>query len=124
VIGDAAGLPAPVQVALGWVVREATTNIIRHSDPRTVRIDLEVGPAALLRIENDGVSGDANEKPWGNGLVGLSERLVTLGGDLVAKLEPDGRFLVQARLPLPGLQSPGLQSPEQRAPEQQLPASS
>jgi hypothetical protein len=47
-----------------------------------------------------------------------------LGGELVAKLEPDGRFLVQARLPLPGLQSPGLQSPEQRAPEQQLPASS
>ena len=61
VIGDGAGLPPDVQAALGWVVREATTNIIRHSDPATVTIDLEVttdadaGPSVVLRIENDGV---------------------------------------------------------------------
>jgi ABC-type glutathione transport system ATPase component len=61
VIGDGAHLTRTTQAALGWVVREATTNIIRHSDPTTVRIELDVvhaagaGPAAVLRIENDGV---------------------------------------------------------------------
>ncbi len=30
VTGDAAGLPVEVQSALGWVVREATTNVLRH----------------------------------------------------------------------------------------------
>jgi two-component system sensor histidine kinase DesK len=87
VIGDGAALPPAAQVALGWVVREATTNIIRHSDPTTVRIDLEVGPVdsvgpgevggpgeaggtgeaggrrAVLRIANDGVRAKAKPKP-------------------------------------------------------------
>lgn len=100
VIGDGALLPPAAQSALGWVVREATTNIIRHSDPTTVRIDLEVGAesVAVLRIENDGGSGSSDG--WGTGLAGLRERLVSLGGDLAAGPEPGGRFLVQARLPL------------------------
>ena len=40
VTGDAAGLPADVQAALGWVVREGTTNIIRHSDATACTIEL------------------------------------------------------------------------------------
>ena len=43
VIGDAAGLPADVQAAaLGWVVREGTTNIIRHSDATACTIELRI----------------------------------------------------------------------------------
>ena len=42
VIGDGAHLPEPVQAALGWVVREATTNVIRHSDARTCTIGLDI----------------------------------------------------------------------------------
>jgi len=108
VVGDGAGLPRPVQAALGWVVREATTNILRHSDPTTVTIELDVvqdgdtGPAAVLRIENDGVhradsSGGAN---GGSGLVGLRARLADLGGDLDAKALTGSRYVVQVRLPL------------------------
>jgi DNA-binding CsgD family transcriptional regulator len=61
VIGDGADLSPTTQAALGWVVREATTNIIRHSDPTTVKIELDVvqaagaAPTAVLRIENDGI---------------------------------------------------------------------
>ena len=40
VIGDAAGLPPDVQAALGWVVLEGTTNIIRHSDATACTIEL------------------------------------------------------------------------------------
>lgn len=108
VIGDGEALPPAAQAALGWVVREATTNIIRHSDPTTVTIELDVvqdadtGPAAVLRIENDGVHppGSGGGATGGSGLVGLRERLADLGGDLDADALPGGRFLVQVRLPL------------------------
>jgi two-component system sensor histidine kinase DesK len=108
VIGDGEALPPAAQAALGWVVREATTNIIRHSDPTTVTIELDVvqdadtGPAAVLRIENDGIHppGSGGGANGGSGLVGLRERLADLGGDLDADALSGGRFLVQVRLPL------------------------
>jgi two-component system, NarL family, sensor histidine kinase DesK len=61
IIGDAAGLPPDVQAALGWVVREGTTNIIRHSDATACTIDLRVldspGTArtVTLSMDNDRV---------------------------------------------------------------------
>lgn len=108
VVGDGAGLSRPVQAALGWVVREATTNIIRHSDPTTVTIELDVvqdadtGPAAMLRIENDGVhpADSGGGATGGSGLVGLRARLADLGGDLDAEALSGSRFVVQVRLPL------------------------
>ena len=103
VIGAGAVLPPAAQTPLGWVVREATTNIIRHSDPTTVRIELEIsGSVAVLRIENDGVSPSSLEPGRGTGLTGLRERLVTHGGELTAGPAPGDRFLVEARLPLAG----------------------
>jgi two-component system, NarL family, sensor histidine kinase DesK len=109
VIGDGAGLPHTTQAALGWVVREAVTNVLRHSDPHNVAIELDVvqasagGPAASLRIENDGVgtaSTASSTSGEGTGLVGLRERLVGLGGELTAQVLPSGRFLLAVRLPL------------------------
>ncbi|HYO20662.1 MAG TPA: histidine kinase [Dermatophilaceae bacterium] len=108
VVGDGAGLSRPVQAALGWVVREATTNIIRHSDPTTVTIELDVvqdgdtGPAAVLRIENDGVHtpDSGGGATGGSGLAGLRARLAELGGDLDAEALSGGRYVVQVRLPL------------------------
>ena len=104
VIGDGAALPPAAQAALGWVVREATTNIIRHSDPTSVKIELNVvhdavtGPAAVLLVENDGVHPPGTG--GGTGLVGLKERLAGAGGDLAADVLSGGRFLVRAQLPL------------------------
>jgi two-component system sensor histidine kinase DesK len=105
VIGDGTGLPPGAQAALGWVVREATTNIIRHSDPTTVTIELDVvqaaGPTAVLRIENDGVRPPAADAGGaGSGLLGLRERLAGLGGTISVQAVPGGRFLLLARLPL------------------------
>ncbi|MGW0536930.1 sensor histidine kinase [Streptomyces sp. NPDC003032] len=53
--GSAAGLPAPVQSALGWVVREAATNVLRHGDARRCDITLTVtSERTTLTVENDG----------------------------------------------------------------------
>ncbi|CAM5550721.1 sensor histidine kinase [Streptomyces narbonensis] len=49
-------LPDEVQSALGWVVRETTTNVLRHGDARRCAISVrEEEDGVLLTVENDGV---------------------------------------------------------------------
>jgi two-component system sensor histidine kinase DesK len=107
VIGDGNGLLAEIQGTLGWVVREGTTNVLRHSEARTCTITLRpsAGEAIALTLENDGVTGGpaatTDRVPFGSGLIGLAERIAGLGGDVVAeRRQPDG-FRLTARLPLP-----------------------
>ncbi|MCX4738168.1 sensor histidine kinase [Streptomyces antibioticus] len=53
--GEAGGLPAGVQSALGWVVREATTNVLRHGDAGRCSVGLRVTEGrVVLTVENDG----------------------------------------------------------------------
>ncbi len=58
VTGEAAGLPAEVQSALAWVVREATTNVLRHGDARRCAVGVRVREGrVMLTVENDGAAG-------------------------------------------------------------------
>jgi two-component system sensor histidine kinase DesK len=107
VIGDGSGLPAEIQGTLGWVVREGTTNVLRHSEARTCTITVRTpsGDAVALTLENDGVTGGpaatSDRVRFGSGLIGLAERIAGLGGEVVAERRaPDG-FRLTARLPLP-----------------------
>ncbi|MFJ6480612.1 MULTISPECIES: sensor histidine kinase [unclassified Streptomyces] len=98
-------LPSEVQSALGWVVREATTNVLRHGDAQRCRIRLtapESGPVTLV-VENDGAP-EAPAGPPGSGLAGLRERLAVLEGTLEAGLVGDGRFRLRAEIPGPRLE--------------------
>jgi two-component system, NarL family, sensor histidine kinase DesK len=107
VIGDGSGLPAEVQGTLGWVVREGTTNVLRHSEARTCTITLRTpsGDAVALTLENDGVAAGpaaaGDRVRFGNGLIGLAERIAGLGGEVVAERRHPGGFRLTARLPLP-----------------------
>ncbi|MFE6026001.1 sensor histidine kinase [Streptomyces niveus] len=108
----AVGLAPEVQSALGWVVREAATNVLRHGDARqcTVRLTVREGQDAVLVVENDGLpeqgvlarAGAAGTpRTAGAGLAGLRERLDTLGGTLDAGPVAGGHFRLTARVPLP-----------------------
>ena len=106
VIGDGSGLPAEIQGTLGWVVREGTTNVLRHSEARSCTITLRTadGDTVGLTLENDGVTGPAaaagDRVRFGSGLIGLAERIAGLGGTVLAeRRRPDG-FCLTARLPL------------------------
>jgi two-component system sensor histidine kinase DesK len=98
-------LPVQVQAALGWVVREATTNVLRHSEARSCTIRLSAGEAAVLSVDNDGVpeagADGVGADGKGSGLDGLAERLAVLGGSLDTQLR-SGVFRLTARVPLPG----------------------
>ncbi|MCD0451849.1 histidine kinase [Actinocorallia sp. API 0066] len=101
---DCAGAPLPadlprhVHETLGWVVREAVTNVLRHSGATrcamAVRSD---GARAELEIVNDGARRSAG---GGSGLAGLRERLAAVGGALHAGPADDGAFRLLATVPL------------------------
>ncbi|NGO12799.1 sensor histidine kinase [Streptomyces sp. HC44] len=105
VTGSAAGLPAAVQSALGWVVREATTNVLRHGDARRCCVSLEVVKGrVVLTVENDGVRTGGvpgSRKDSGSGLAGLRERLSAVGGTLEAGPVDGDLFRLVAEIPLP-----------------------
>lgn len=84
VSGVPVGLPRGVEEVAAWVVREATTNVIRHARASRCRVAIgRVAGALTVEIGDDGVasSGEAPVKS-GNGLTGLTERVVANGGSL------------------------------------------
>ncbi|MET9083836.1 histidine kinase [Streptomyces sp. NPDC004237] len=105
VTGSADGLPAEVQSALGWVVREATTNVLRHGDAGRCAVGLRIREGyVVLTVENDGVVVRPRDAGGGggSGLAGLRERLAVVDGTLEAgPVRTDG-FRVVASVPLSG----------------------
>ncbi|QVQ50691.1 sensor histidine kinase [Spiractinospora alimapuensis] len=87
-----------------WVIREAVTNVLRHSTASQCDITLSRrGEVAVVEIFNDG-AGDTGSAPesrhtFGNGLRGLTERVTAVNGTLTANPTADGGFLVRALLP-------------------------
>ncbi|MEV2252451.1 sensor histidine kinase [Streptomyces sp. NPDC050147] len=105
VAGSPAGLPAAVQSAFGWVVREAATNVLRHGDARHCAVTLRVGAErAVLTVSNDGVPESAPVGA-GSGLAGLRERLAVVDGELDFA-SGGGKFRLTAEVPLPGSSEP------------------
>jgi two-component system sensor histidine kinase DesK len=93
-------LPARVEAALSWTVREGVTNIIRHSHARLSTIQFNRGKeSAGLTITNDGVAIES-EKEFSSGLNGLSERVKALSGLLEASALPEGGFRLEVTLPI------------------------
>ncbi|MER7463650.1 histidine kinase [Streptomyces sp. NPDC097981] len=112
------GPPLPPQAAalLGWVVREAATNAIRHSGATTCEIEVRSSAERVtLVITDDG--GGVGSTPPGSGLTGLAERLAAAGGTLAGGPAPGpGRgFRVTAELPVEPAGPEGAQSPENPA---------
>lgn len=81
------------QRVLAFVVREATTNILRHSDATEAAITLAQARGGFeLAVTNNGVAegslGVAGSAPGqGSGLAGLRERVAALGGSLTAGVD-------------------------------------
>lgn len=66
-----------------WVLREAVTNMVRHSGANTARVRLS---ATGLDILDNGVGvGDAR----GNGLTGMAQRVAASGGSVVIEAAPE-----------------------------------
>ncbi|MFJ3894468.1 MULTISPECIES: sensor histidine kinase [unclassified Streptomyces] len=95
------------EALLGWVVREAVTNAVRHSGATRCEITVDgILDRVRLTVADDGPgtgdapAADSAEGIGGTGLKGLTERLATAGGSLRAGPSPRGGFTVTAELPV------------------------
>lgn len=108
-----ADLPETDQHLLGLVVREAVTNVLRHSTATRAEVSLSADQDVQLLVANDGVPTGLDDRadgrltgdgvagrPTGGGLDDLAERLHHADGSL-AWGHVDDRFEVRARLPFP-----------------------
>jgi signal transduction histidine kinase len=74
-------LPERVEVAAYYVVSEALANAAKHARASAVHIDLETRDDALhLAVRDDGIGGA--DLARGSGLIGLTDRVETLGGTI------------------------------------------
>ncbi|MFJ9564855.1 sensor histidine kinase [Streptomyces fuscichromogenes] len=111
VVGRSGAPLAPqTEALLGWVVREAVTNVVRHSGASRCEITVD-GNAERVRLtvaDNGAATGPADgprpEGVGGTGLRGLTERLAAAGGSLRAGPAPRGGFTVTAELPTEALE--------------------
>jgi two-component system, NarL family, sensor histidine kinase DesK len=87
------------EAVLAWCLREAVTNVIRHSRARTCRIRLSERTGEMsLEVADDGrgFAGSAS----GSGLRGMSERLSAAGGHLsLGRPETGPGFRLTATVP-------------------------
>jgi two-component system sensor histidine kinase DesK len=77
------------RTVLAWVLREATTNVVRHSDADTCWVQLA---ANRLTVRDDGRG--LGGRPEGNGIRGLRERVGAAGGQLSLETGPEGHGAV------------------------------
>jgi two-component system sensor histidine kinase DesK len=102
-----AGPPQEAASVLVPVLREAVTNILKHSSARRCTLDLTADAGQLrLSVSNDvggdpgGTAGhDRGGGTGGSGLLNLAARLEAAGGRLAVRRE-DGTFSMTAELPL------------------------
>jgi two-component system sensor histidine kinase DesK len=91
-----ANLSAPEEIALSLALREAVTNIVRHSRASTCRLRfITEDNHRRLIVEDNGQHAISRE---GNGLRGMRERIESLGGQLFLERENGTRLLID--LPL------------------------
>jgi PAS domain S-box-containing protein len=105
-IGLEERLPAEVETALYRVVQEALTNVARHAQARTVWMRLErTDSGVVASIEDDGQGFDVREagrrasSEGGAGLIGMRERVASVGGSLSIKSTPGKGTLLSIDIP-------------------------
>jgi two-component system sensor histidine kinase DesK len=98
--GAEVDLPEELETVLAWAVREATTNVVRHSGARACAIRIRSEDAHVeVEVSDDGTAA-ADGGRQGSGLAGLAERAARFRGDLEAGRRPEGGFRLRLSLPL------------------------
>jgi len=97
---DAIDIDPATEQVLALALREATTNVLRHSQADTCRVRLEsLTDQVRLTVHDNGRGSTANDSQSqdGMGLTGMRERVTALGGDF----EVDGRGGTSVTITLP-----------------------
>lgn len=91
-------LPEPLELAAYYVVAESLSNIAKHAQATTARIDVvKEHDELVLEIVDDGIGGADSER--GSGLRGLADRVEALNGRLRVWTPRGGGTRVRAEIP-------------------------
>jgi signal transduction histidine kinase len=105
--GERRPLDPSVDLSAYRIVQEALTNVLKHAGPATVGVLLDYRELGALRLEivddGRGAAGrddqETQRPEGGNGLLGMRERALLVGGRLEAGPRPEGGYRVVATLP-------------------------
>lgn len=100
--GDPRPLPSVVEMGAYRVVQESLTNALRHGGPGArAEVLIEYGEDHLdIRVNDDGRGAAADGDGSGEGIVGMRERVLLLGGEFSAAPRQGGGFQVRATIPV------------------------
>lgn len=94
-------LPAQVDHCAYRVVQEGLTNALRHAPSACVRVHVICDDLAVrVGVESRGKQHRSAYGGTGQGLAGLRERVLALGGTFEAGLTGDGSFRLDVRIPV------------------------
>jgi signal transduction histidine kinase len=105
-ISEVQGVSPATRYELFCVLKEALRNVERHAAADWVHVDLRLQAATVtLMIVDDGVGlstldREAKERAGHFGLIGMSERLQRVGGDVDLTATPGGGVTLTARAPI------------------------
>jgi signal transduction histidine kinase len=102
-------LPSQISTALFRIVQEAITNVLRYAKARTVWVTLErtrVGLALIVRDDGVGLPAHVHNDKLSHGIVGMRQRVTSLGGDFRIGPATGGGTAVEAFVPWTGRQAP------------------
>jgi signal transduction histidine kinase len=100
--GPVTPLDPGVELIAYRIVQEALTNARRHAPGAAVDVEIAYTPEDLLVTVRDNGPGPRANTDGGHGLLGMRERVATVGGELRTGPAPVSGFLVEARLPRAG----------------------
>lgn len=96
-------LDETVNITIYRFVQEALTNIVRHSDATEVKV-IVIGSKAdkniTIEVRDNGSNKESSESADGLGLVGLRERVESLGGIFESGVNMPSGFFVTGHFPI------------------------
>jgi signal transduction histidine kinase len=106
IVGKVDDLPPSVCASLYRIAQEAITNAAKHAQARRVQLRLEAGQTDIvLSVEDDGEATGGGVAPKaGMGLLGMQERVVSLGGTLRFDRRAEGGAWLVATIPNMGVE--------------------
>ncbi|MGZ8223080.1 MAG: histidine kinase [Methylobacter sp.] len=99
-------LEQKISIQIFRVVQECLTNIVRHAQASQAAISLEIehqtdtGPKLRLQVTDNGQGCAANRIKTGFGLLGMRERINSLGGNFTIQTQPQLGMTITATIPL------------------------
>lgn len=98
--GEPYPLPRGLDLSAYRIVQEGLTNALKHARASDADVIVRYRPEEVEIEVRDNGSGVVPGDGLGHGLVGIRERVKIYGGEMSARSQPEGGFVLSTRLPV------------------------